>query len=153
MKLKFIFSAFIVCSASAAFAQSGAELFVTSYAKLPKSYDSAQFQGKAVGEYGGCQLSISAGYMNDGMKYLQLANDLGEAVFVSLDSTKSYPGNVIKISQGDEEGDEFGHRYPITNKLKLTVDDNGKPVKAEGKIDRQFPYRDSKIICVLKDSI
>jgi hypothetical protein len=147
MKLKYLSSILVFAVSSAAFAQSGAEKFVSNYAKLPKSYDSVQFRGQAVGEDFGCQLSMSGGYLNDGMKYISLANDLGEVLFLSIDSTKAYPGNVIELSQGDEEVDEFG-RYPVRYVLKVTVDEDGKPLRADGKIKRGILYRDTKISCV-----
>ncbi|UYL07415.1 hypothetical protein B9G69_010195 [Bdellovibrio sp. SKB1291214] len=148
MKLNLLSAILVLGISSSALAKSGAEQFVSNYAKLPKSYDAVQFEGKALsGFQGRCVLAITAGYMNDGMKYLSLMNDVGETMFVSIDSKKAYPGNVIKISQRDEEVDEFNHHYPIVYSLKLEVDDGGKPLRAKGKIDRRFPYRDTNISC------
>ncbi|WP_413577584.1 hypothetical protein ACLVWU_04220 [Bdellovibrio sp. HCB290] len=147
MKLKYLVSAIAICASSTAFAKSGAQQFVSNYAKLPKSYDAVQFRGQAKDEFEVCTLLVTAGYLNDGMKYMQLANHLGEATFVNFDSNKNYTGNVIKISQRDEEVDEFGNHYPVVYSLKLQVDDKGEPVRAKGKIDRRFPYSDTEISC------
>ncbi|MEK2690327.1 hypothetical protein [Bdellovibrio sp. GT3] len=147
MFLKFMVAGLSLSFGSMAWAQSGVQNFVENYAKLPKSYDAVQFrsEGSKLGK--GCTLSMSGGYLLDGMKYLQLANDLGETVFVAVDSKQTYSGNTLKLKQRDEEPNEFGAPYQVINSLKIKVDDSGFPLKAEGRIDRQFPYRDTKISC------
>ncbi|WP_413586640.1 hypothetical protein [Bdellovibrio sp. HCB274] len=153
MKLKYLVTTIALCAGSTALAKNGAQKFVANYAKLPKSYDAVQFRGHNNSKFETCQLDLTAGYLNDGMKYMQLSNYMGEAVFVSFDAKKTYTGNVIKISQRDEEVDEFGNRYPVVFSLKLQVDDKGEPVRAKGKIDRRFPYSDSNISCQFPTSV